>query len=144
MADCERLPHCIFIKEKLAKTPDSLEIFIERYCQGDYSKCARHKVFRTIGKEAVPEDLYPFETERAEAIIYKIKLINCWEFKKCGREQGGSNAKNLGICPAYPDNGRNCAIIAGTLCEGKVQGTFAAKLTECVHCDFFNSYHYKK
>ncbi len=28
------------------------------------------------------------------------KKINCWEFKKCGREQGGEHAHDLGVCPS--------------------------------------------
>jgi len=24
--------------------------------------------------------------------------LNCWEFMKCGREVGGKNVKELGIC----------------------------------------------
>ncbi len=53
---------------------------------------------------------------------------NCWEFKNCGREKGGLKASELGICPAFPDHGRDCWAVAGTLCGGKVQGTTAEKL----------------
>ena len=68
--------------------------------------------------------------------------MNCWEFMNCGREGGGANEEELGTCPAYPDNGRRCARIAGTLCAGKVEGTFAVKLGDCIRCDFYNSEHY--
>ena len=68
--------------------------------------------------------------------------MNCWEFKKCGREKGGVNEKELGQCPAYPDNGKHCARVAGTFCGGAVQGTFAMKLANCLKCDFYNSKHY--
>jgi hypothetical protein len=70
--------------------------------------------------------------------------MNCWEFKKCGREVGGAKAVELGVCPAYPNSGTSCARVAGTLCGGQVQGTFAAKLTNCMRCDFFNSAHYNR
>jgi len=54
----------------------------------------------------------------------------------------------LGICPAATDasnNGLNCGVnggrtcwaVAGTLCGGKVQGTFAQKRLACMACDFF-------
>ena len=73
---------------------------------------------------------------------------NCWEIKGCGREQGGKNEKELGICPAAADErlhgvhcgvnaGRACWVVAGTFCEGEVQGTFAQKLRDCTQCDFF-------
>ena len=70
--------------------------------------------------------------------------MNCWEFKKCGREKGGAKAREFGVCPAYPDHGNHCAHVAGTLCGGKVQGNFAMKLTNCMKCDFYQSPHYQK
>lgn len=77
------------------------------------------------------------------------KKPNCWEFKKCGREPGGAKAKELGVCPAAVDTkhdglhggknaGRACWFIAGTLCAGEVQGTFAKKYRDCAVCDFYN------
>lgn len=68
--------------------------------------------------------------------------LNCWEFKKCGREAGGAKAAELGVCPAYPAGGHSCASIAGTLCGGKVQGTFAQKVANCQKCEFFLSPNY--
>ena len=43
----------------------------------------------------------------------------------------------LGVCPAYPAHGTHCAHIAGTLCGGKVQGSFAMKLANCMKCEFY-------
>ena len=74
--------------------------------------------------------------------------LNCWEFKQCGREPGGKRAVELGICPAAVDDrfagmndgenaGRYCWRIAGTLCDGDVQGFFAEKALTCCKCDFF-------
>jgi hypothetical protein len=70
--------------------------------------------------------------------------MNCWEYKKCGREKGGINAKTLGICPAWPAYGQQCARVAGTFCGGKVQGTFVMKLLTCMKCEFYQSEHYDK
>ena len=70
--------------------------------------------------------------------------MNCWEYKKCGREKGGINVKKLGICPAWPAHGRQCARVAGTFCGGKVQGTFVMKLLTCMKCGFYQSEHYDK
>ena len=28
---------------------------------------------------------------------------NCWEHKKCGRQPGGKNTDDLGVCPAATD-----------------------------------------
>ncbi len=61
--------------------------------------------------------------------------LNCWEFKKCGREKTGD-------CPAVRENtGHICWMVAGTMCGGKVQGAFAEKVGNCKECNF---YHYMK
>ena len=70
--------------------------------------------------------------------------MNCWDFKKCGREAGGAKAKELGVCPAYPTHGKHCARVAGTLCGGKVQGSFAMKVASCMQCDFYKSADYDR
>ncbi len=74
---------------------------------------------------------------------------NCWDFKKCGREPGGPKVRELGICPAAADEssdglnggkngGRICWAIAGTFCDGKVQGTYAQKRLSCMLCEFYD------
>lgn len=62
---------------------------------------------------------------------------NCWEIKQCGREPGGAKAEEFGVCPAYPDGGRECWMVAGTFCGGRVQGTYAEKLGNCQLCQFY-------
>ena len=75
---------------------------------------------------------------------------NCWEYKQCGREPGGSNVHELGVCPAAiaqacdginggVNAGRYCWAVAGTLCKGKVQGTFARKFRNCLACSIYLS-----
>ena len=72
---------------------------------------------------------------------------NCWEVKKCGRQPGGEKVEEYGVCPAASPSeydgknggkcsGRFCWAIAGTLCDGKIQGTFAKKIMNCILCDF--------
>ena len=74
--------------------------------------------------------------------------INCWEFKKCGREPGGEQVNQLGECLAATaaaldgvhggkNGGRACWAVCGTLCGGEVQGTFADKIGNCKDCDFY-------
>ncbi|MDO9288149.1 MAG: hypothetical protein Q7T83_05110 [Thermodesulfovibrionales bacterium] len=73
---------------------------------------------------------------------------NCWEFRKCGREPGGEKVKDLGVCAAATEKkldgihegknaGRTCWVVAGTLCKGEVQGTFAQKYKNCEKCEFY-------
>jgi hypothetical protein len=35
------------------------------------------------------------------------------------------------------NGGRACWVISGTFCGSKVQGTFAAKMSNCMKCDFY-------
>ena len=76
------------------------------------------------------------------------ELKNCWQVKDCGREPGGRHARELGVCPAAvcqaftglnrgDKGGRICWGVAGTFCEGHVQGTFAMKTDMCTECGFF-------
>jgi hypothetical protein len=87
---------------------------------------------------------FPWKWEGGES----VSKINCWEFRKCGRDPGGEKGKELGICPAATEarmnsinggtnGGRTCWTVAGTFCFGEVQGTFARKFKDCMECDFF-------
>ncbi|MDP2839876.1 MAG: HD domain-containing phosphohydrolase, partial [Syntrophales bacterium] len=76
--------------------------------------------------------------------IHENPRQNCWEFMKCGREVGGAKAQELGVCPAYPDHGKHCARIVGTLCGGEVQASFARKFGNCWKCPFYRSRHYER
>lgn len=85
---------------------------------------------------------------KSPVIEIKVKL-NCWEFKKCGRQPGGHKVAELGVCPAAvtqdldsthggKNAGRACWVVAGSLCGGKIQGTYAKKLLNCWRCEFMN------
>lgn len=65
--------------------------------------------------------------------------INCWEYKKCGKED---------TCPAGlfmeadkflggMNGGRACAYVSGTFCSGNIQGTHVEKAKNCGKCDFY-------
>jgi len=79
-----------------------------------------------------------------------MSKLNCWEHKKCGRQPGGHKVQELGICPASVNQeltgahggkaaGRACWAVVGSLCGGKIQGTYAQKLNNCWRCDFMNA-----
>ncbi len=76
--------------------------------------------------------------------------VNCWEYKKCGREPGGLNCGEFGACPSATseeydgsnsgrNGGRRCWRIAGTMCTGEVAGTFVHKASHCGKCDFYET-----
>ncbi len=77
------------------------------------------------------------------------KKKNCWEVKLCGREPSGENVGDMGTCPAANDErldgthggenaGRACWALAGTMCGGEIQGTYAQKYGNCAICDFYS------
>ncbi|MFH1991647.1 MAG: two-CW domain-containing protein [Pseudomonadota bacterium] len=68
--------------------------------------------------------------------------MNCWEFLQCGHQKGGINERKLGVCPAFPDYGRSCARVIGTLCGGAARGLFSEKIKRCRKCSFYNSQYY--
>lgn len=72
---------------------------------------------------------------------------NCWEVMACGRQEGGANAAELGVCPASQPGefegtnrgqarGRFCWAISGTLCSGYFSGHAAEKWLACAKCKF--------
>jgi len=87
--------------------------------------------------------------DAASSVGQSQQKMNCWEFKKCGRQPGGHKVAGLGVCPATmftdldgahggKNAGRACWAIAGSLCGGKIQGTYAQKLHNCWRCEFMN------
>lgn len=74
--------------------------------------------------------------------------LNCWEYKRCGRQPGGDRSEELGICPASVEwsldgahdgknAGRVCWVVSGTYCDSLVSGTYASEVNACDMCDFF-------
>ncbi len=77
-----------------------------------------------------------------------LRKLNCWEYKRCGRQPQGPHVKDMGLCPASTEEsldgthdgvngGRACWVVAGTFCQGKVQGAFAQKFKNCESCEFY-------
>ncbi|MBI5102871.1 MAG: hypothetical protein HZB33_13690 [Nitrospirae bacterium] len=55
------------------------------------------------------------------------------------REGRGAWRETLAGVHGGKNAGRACWVLAGTMCGGKVQGTFAQKYANCEVCDFFRS-----
>ena len=96
------------------------------------------------GEQSLEDHLNNLIDRYLSTTIRQSVRLNCWEFMKCGHEVGGAKAQELGICPAYPDHGKHCAHIVGTLCGGEVQGSFARKFGTCRKCPFYQSRHYDR
>ena len=68
MVECECLARCPFFNDKMANMPATTEMYKRKYCRGDNSQCGRYVVFKALGRERVPTDLYPHELERAQQL----------------------------------------------------------------------------
>jgi hypothetical protein len=69
MPDCVCLPKCPFFNDRMAEMPALAKSMKKKYCQGDFAACARYMVFSRKGREAVPSDLFPNQTDRVAAIL---------------------------------------------------------------------------
>ncbi|KPJ99674.1 MAG: hypothetical protein AMK71_09365 [Nitrospira bacterium SG8_35_4] len=76
-----------------------------------------------------------------------VKKYNCWEFMKCGREIGGTNASQSGVCPIAAElaaNGLNGGVNAGRICwvvasnanNGKGKCSDLRREHRCFQCQF--------
>ena len=74
--------------------------------------------------------------------------LNCWEFKKCGREPNGVNADRLGVCPAAinedvdglhngKNGGRCCWVFKASEARQEGLDCYTGELIECRTCDFY-------
>jgi len=77
-----------------------------------------------------------------------MEKLNCWEITKCGREPGGENIEELGVCSATIDTssngtnqgingGRLCWAVTGTLSGKNVCGHISKNKSSCTACDVF-------
>lgn len=68
---------------------------------------------------------------------YRIKLgtgFKCWEIG-CGGQRCTKTD-----CPAYGNENLPCWYIAGTMCKGKIQGSYADKIGDCRECELYKRY----
>ncbi|MGE5285026.1 MAG: sensor histidine kinase [Actinomycetota bacterium] len=66
--------------------------------------------------------------------VGEIFKAQCWEVMRCGVENHGNPAER---CPAFPNYGRICWSVAGTLSETRAQCPLAVKTGDCRKCAFY-------
>lgn len=71
MGECELIAGCIFFNDKMANMPSMTSMMKSVYCKSDPDKCARLMIVKAIGREKVPADLFPNQTDKAREIISK-------------------------------------------------------------------------
>jgi hypothetical protein len=69
MENCSFLSGCPFYNDKMENKPALASMYKKNYCEGNYADCARWKIATTVGRPAVPADLFPNQHDRAELIL---------------------------------------------------------------------------
>lgn len=106
--------------------------------------------------------LQPFARSSHNILIFRLSFsnffkiinmeehnINCWEFKKCGREPGGKNAERYGVCSASieidcdglndgKNGGRSCWLWREFACGKIMKRSSVQNIKECHQCTFYN------
>lgn len=67
MPECEKLKKCLFFNDQMAGMPAMADMYKNRYCRGDKTKCARY-MLASRGLP-VPDDLYPNQVNRASELL---------------------------------------------------------------------------
>ncbi len=67
--DCELLQDCAFFSDNLRTMPVTSGLIKERFCKGEFEKCARLMVAKALESEKVPETLYPIHLEEAQRLL---------------------------------------------------------------------------
>lgn len=69
MPKCELMESCIFFNDQMANMPSTSAVYKKIYCEHDWATCGRYMIFKAIGREKVPLDLFPNQSDRATALI---------------------------------------------------------------------------
>jgi len=69
MPQCELMASCAFLAERASFLPMAARAVMARYCMENHEHCARYMVYKVLGAERVPDQLYPGEIEDAWKLI---------------------------------------------------------------------------
>ncbi len=69
MAECEYIDSCPFFNGLLEDKPVEIEDLKNEYCRTNNLHCARYMVAMALGKDKVPENLYPHEKDVAYSLL---------------------------------------------------------------------------
>ncbi len=73
MTNCTLLTTCIFFNDKMAHMPVTADVLKNKYCRAKYAECARYMVMEAMGRQNVPPNLIPGQTDLARQIIDEAK-----------------------------------------------------------------------
>ena len=75
MTDCEFIAKCLFFNDQMKNMSGMSQIYKDKYCKTDNSKCARYIVCKALDREKVPATLFPNMVDKARKIIAENKLM---------------------------------------------------------------------
>jgi hypothetical protein len=67
--NCAQLSSCPFYNDKMPMESGLGAIFKKKYCMDNSAICARYMVFHELGREHVPDTLYPGMIDVARQIL---------------------------------------------------------------------------
>jgi hypothetical protein len=73
VAQCPFRDQCPFFGDRTASMPSTTEWLTRQFCCGRFDQCARHMVRSTLGREAVPLDLFPDDVRQARQILHAAR-----------------------------------------------------------------------
>ena len=70
MITCELQEECLFFHNKIAVMPSTSIALKTKYCkEGACSACAIYIVFKKLGKEKIPENLFPNQLDKVRELL---------------------------------------------------------------------------
>lgn len=69
MAQCEGFDNCSYFKVFMSNMPSTAALTQSNYCKNNFTECARYRIWKALGEAAVPADLSPSESDKADKII---------------------------------------------------------------------------
>ncbi len=70
---CPLTPTCPFFNDMLANMPAMSEGMKKAFCKDNFIECARYMTCTALGRDKVPNDMFPNEPERAHQVITKAR-----------------------------------------------------------------------
>lgn len=76
MPECSLIANCAFFNDKMANKPGTAEMMKKKYCKEQYTDCARYVVCKALGRDKVPADLFPIQTDRATEMLKRAGKVS--------------------------------------------------------------------
>lgn len=69
MNECEKFDRCQFFLQIMPGMPQTSKLVRNFYCRSNYTQCARYRVGKALGPQAVPDNLSPGDSLQADLLL---------------------------------------------------------------------------